>query len=214
MHTLDGLKAAPSCAVGEVEVVMAAMLHGASVEVTGPHDDTGGTVSITLYCRRDPRLVAKPDIYGNIRLTPGLLRFYADLPEDAKAAPEPPAYKQGSGFAPACPPGHATVILSAHGENPTRVVSLTPEDEAKLILWLLAHSSLYTAPIGQVPGSETCATCVHGHDLDRKEGSMVVCGPQHKAHDRTYCCSGYRRITINELTERDYAEMGVQRGSS
>lgn len=74
MHTLEQLKDAPSCAHGEAEVVLAAMMHGASVEVTGPHDDCGGTVSITMYCRRDPRMVAKPDIYGNIKLTPELLR--------------------------------------------------------------------------------------------------------------------------------------------
>lgn len=147
MRTLEELKAAPGCAVGEVETVMARMLHSASVEVTGPHDDTGGTVSITLYCWRDPRLVAKPDIYGNIKLTPELLRFCAGLPD---------------------------------------------------------------APAQAL---ETCATCVHGRDLDIREGSMVVCGPQRKAHDREYRCSGYRRVTANELAERVCAKMGVQRGS-
>jgi hypothetical protein len=53
-----------------------------------------------------------------------------------------------------------------------------------------------------------CSVCVHGHDLDPRASSMVVCTPQHKAHDPRHCCSGFRHITIIEIDERSNAKFG------
>ena len=53
-----------------------------------------------------------------------------------------------------------------------------------------------------------CSVCVHGHDLDPRKNSMVVCGPQRKAHDAAYCCTGFRRITIVEIDEKADARFG------
>ena len=54
----------------------------------------------------------------------------------------------------------------------------------------------------------TCATCVHGHDLDITADSLVVCTPQHKAHSQAYGCTGYRKVTPEELDERSVARFG------
>ena len=59
-----------------------------------------------------------------------------------------------------------------------------------------------------------CSMCVHGHDLDPREGSMVVCTPQHKAHDPHYCCTGFRRITLAEIDERTAAMFGTPNGAA
>lgn len=75
-NSLEDLKRDPLCAQGEAEMIIAAMLRSASVEVTGPHDDSGGTISITLHCRKDPRVVAAADAHGRTRLTPELLRLW------------------------------------------------------------------------------------------------------------------------------------------
>ena len=53
-----------------------------------------------------------------------------------------------------------------------------------------------------------CSVCVHGHDLDPREGSMVVCVPQHKAYPPGYCCTGFRKITSVEVDERTNAKFG------
>ena len=58
---------------------------------------------------------------------------------------------------------------------------------------------------------DTCALCVHGHDLDISVDAMIVCTPQGKAHDRTYSCTGFRRTTLKELDERTNAKFGKQR---
>jgi hypothetical protein len=53
-----------------------------------------------------------------------------------------------------------------------------------------------------------CSTCTHGHDLDPTAESWVVCTPQKKAHPPDYCCTGFRRVTIEELHERQEARLG------
>ena len=59
-----------------------------------------------------------------------------------------------------------------------------------------------------------CSVCVHGHDLDPRQDSMVVCGPQQQAHDAMYCCTGFRRITIAELNEKADARFGKPNAES
>jgi len=59
-----------------------------------------------------------------------------------------------------------------------------------------------------------CSVCVHGHDLDPRRDSMVVCGPQQKAHPADYCCTGFRRITSAEIDEKTAARFGKPNSSS
>ena len=66
---------------------------------------------------------------------------------------------------------------------------------------------------GQGYARTDCSVCVHGHDLDPREGSIVVCTPQHKAHDPLYCCTGFRRITLAEIDERTAARFGTPNNS-
>ncbi len=65
-----------------------------------------------------------------------------------------------------------------------------------------------TADAARKARPEGCSTCVHGHDLDPVEGSLVVCTPQKKAHLPGYCCTGFRRITLAEIDERAEARFG------
>lgn len=60
--------------------------------------------------------------------------------------------------------------------------------------------------------AKNCSVCVHGHNLDYRDDSEVVCGPQHKVHAATYCCSGFRRITTVEVDERKAAKFGIFTG--
>jgi len=53
-----------------------------------------------------------------------------------------------------------------------------------------------------------CSVCVHGHDIDHMEDSIVACAAQRKVHDPRYCCTGFRRVTLKELDERTAAQFG------
>lgn len=62
---------------------------------------------------------------------------------------------------------------------------------------------------GMSKGSESCATCVHGHDLSIDQGAAVICAPQRTFHPADYCCSAFRRITQAEIDERTLARFGT-----
>ena len=72
------------------------------------------------------------------------------------------------------------------------------------------YKLLYELADAGIPGN-TCALCVHGHDLDITADTMIVCQPQGRAHDRYHSCTGFRRTTLKELGERADARFGQQR---
>jgi len=53
-----------------------------------------------------------------------------------------------------------------------------------------------------------CEICVHGYDLDVSDGAMVFCPSQKKIHDPDFCCTGFRKITHDEICERSDARFG------
>ena len=59
------------------------------------------------------------------------------------------------------------------------------------------------------PTPSNCASCTHGYDVTLLHGSTVVCGPQRTAHQQNYKCTGYRRITLDEMKERAAAAYGT-----
>lgn len=54
-----------------------------------------------------------------------------------------------------------------------------------------------------------CETCVHGFDKSVHQGSPVYCAPQDTMHAWNYGCTGYRKITVDELEERASAKYGA-----
>lgn len=84
-------------------------------------------------------------------------------------------------------------------------VQLMPDECLPQLLRVAKESVMKKATILH---RSDCSVCVHGYDLNPSEGSRVVCAPQMDVHDPHYRCTGFRRITINEIHERTSAMFG------